>query len=139
MISDLVSLTYRSRLGLADPAAGILRILQASRVRNPRLGITGILLYNGFHFVQTIEGPRATCNELFAQISKDPRHSQIVAFGLTKLEQRLFPDWSMRLISRTELRETMPELKLLDLKEPEDIERLHRRILASLSAPAESE
>ncbi|MGP3698560.1 BLUF domain-containing protein [Rhodobacter sp. NSM] len=134
MIDDLVSLTYRSRVCLADPVADIVAIVQASRVRNPRLGITGILLYNGFHFVQTLEGPRTACNHLLERISKDPRHLEIVAFGLRPIEQRSFPDWSMQLISRAELRAIMPELKLLDLKEPEDIERLHRRIIASLSA-----
>ncbi|WP_232017857.1 BLUF domain-containing protein [Cereibacter sphaeroides] len=130
---DLVSVTYKSRPCLADPAADILRIVQSSRVRNPRLGMTGILLYNGFHFVQTIEGPRIACNDLFAQISNDPRHSEVVAFEVRQIEQRRFLDWSMRLISRTELREIRPELKLLDLREPEDIERLHGRIIFSLS------
>ncbi|SNT42024.1 Sensors of blue-light using FAD [[Luteovulum] sphaeroides subsp. megalophilum] len=133
MIGDLLTVSYRSRVCLADPVADLLGIVQASRVRNLRLGITGILLYNGFHFVQTIEGPQNACRELFARISEDPRHSDIVAFGVRKIERRRFPDWSMRLISRAELLETMPELRLLDLKEHQDIERLHGRVLEELS------
>ncbi|WP_280523354.1 hypothetical protein [Cereibacter azotoformans] len=40
----------------------------------------------------------------------------------------------MRLLSREELRALMPELKLLDLKDAEDIERVHDQIVARMSA-----
>ncbi|EGJ19297.1 blue-light receptor BLUF domain-containing protein (plasmid) [Cereibacter sphaeroides WS8N] len=133
---DLVSVTYKSRPCLADPAADILRIVQSSRVRNPRLGMTGILLYNGFHFVQTIEGPRIACNDLFAQISNDPRHSEVVAFEVRQIEQRRFLDWSMRLISRTELREIRPELLNRAIRRGELPERVdHDFALDLLVAP----
>lgn len=134
MAQDLVSLSYKSRVRLADPGGDLVRIMQTSRVRNARLGITGILLYNGFHFVQTIEGPRECCKDLFERISEDPRHGDIVAFGLREIGQRQFPDWSMRLISREELRAIVPDLALVDLREPEDIEDLHRIICGKLGA-----
>ncbi|ULB12133.1 BLUF domain-containing protein (plasmid) [Cereibacter azotoformans] len=134
MCRDLVSLSYRSRVRLSDPVGDMVRIMQSSRVRNPRLGITGILLYNGLHFVQTLEGPQEACRDLFLRISQDPRHSEITAFGLSTIERRRFPDWSMRLLSREELRALMPELKLLDLKDAEDMERVHNQIVARMSA-----
>ena len=113
--------------------------MQASRIHNRRHQITGILLYNGFTFVQTIEGPREACRDLFSRIEADARHSEVRAFGLQPIEVRRFPDWSMRLLWREELRTLVPELDLLDLKDQADVERLHRRIaigLATLAAPA---
>ncbi|MWP37257.1 blue light sensor protein [Rhodobacter sphaeroides] len=132
-MDELVSLTYRSRVRLADPVADIVQIMRASRVRNLRLGITGILLYNGVHFVQTIEGPRSACDELFRLISADPRHQEILAFDLEPITARRFPDWSMRIVSRKELRALAPDLERLDLSGPEDVAQLHRTIAARLS------
>ncbi|QCP87015.1 BLUF domain-containing protein [Cereibacter sphaeroides] len=132
-MDELVSLTYRSRARLADPTAQIVQIMRAARVRNLRLGITGILLYNGVHFVQTIEGPRAACDELFRLISADPRHQEILAFGFERIAARRFPDWSMRIVSREELRALAPGLERLDLSGPEDVTELHRTIAARLS------
>ncbi|PTR06514.1 FAD-dependent sensor of blue light [Cereibacter azotoformans] len=91
MCRELVSLSYRSRVRLSDPVGDMVRIMQSSRMRNPRLGITGILLYNGLHFVQTLEGPQEACRDLFLRISQDPRHSEIIAFGLSTIEQAPVP------------------------------------------------
>ncbi|MGP3699751.1 BLUF domain-containing protein [Rhodobacter sp. NSM] len=134
MSGDLISLTYKSRARLADPEVDILNIVRMSRVMNPRFGITGILFYNGFHFVQTLEGPRSGCNELFSCISRDPRHEELVTFGLSEIERRRFPDWSMQLVSRRELYELVPELKLLDDGDHEEIARVHASIIARLTA-----
>ncbi|AXQ96151.1 BLUF domain-containing protein (plasmid) [Cereibacter azotoformans] len=136
MSGELISLTYRSRARLSDPEEDILSIIRMSRVMNPRFGITGILFYDGFHFVQILEGPRSGCNEMFSCISRDARHEDIVTFGMFEIERRRFPDWSMRLVSRRELHALVPELDLLDVGEREEIARVHAGIVRRL-APAE--
>ncbi|MCE6957629.1 BLUF domain-containing protein [Cereibacter sphaeroides] len=129
---DLVSLTYRSRVRLDDPEREILSIIRASRVTNPRLGITGVLFYSGFHFVQTVEGQRSACNTLFTRISNDHRHREIQALALIEIETRRFPDWAMQLVSRQELRARLPELKQIDALDPEEAERVHASTVARL-------
>ena len=60
----LVHLLYASRV---SPSAGSEitdSILQQSRLKNPRLGITGVLCQGGDVFMQILEGGRGPVNEL---------------------------------------------------------------------------
>jgi len=70
-------------------------ILAASRDNNRRDGITGLLLYDGGNFIQTIEGEPAAIDILMDRIGADSRH-----YGLRVVEEsaatlRMFSDWSM--------------------------------------------
>ena len=52
-------------------------ILERSRERNLRLGITGLLLYRNGNFMQVMEGDEATVRELYRLVCNDPRHNGI--------------------------------------------------------------
>ena len=65
---------------------------------NDRLGITGMLLVSGSHFLQVLEGPPSFVNELFARIVQDTRHHEVELLGFEGTVRRHFGDWSMRLI-----------------------------------------
>lgn len=74
----LSTLIYRS-LALKPPSQGDLdKLVALARERNSALHVTGILLYDGSHFFQLLEGPSAGIDELLASIGKDPRHTQVV-------------------------------------------------------------
>ena len=65
------------------------------RKKNARLGITGLLLYKGGNFIQTIEGEESRINDLYDSIGADPRHHGLIRVLSEPLAARKFPDWSM--------------------------------------------
>lgn len=70
-------------------------LLAASRRRNVRNDVTGLLLHDGEHFIQALEGDEAVLRHLMRRIEADPRHGGIsyVAAGL--ISHRLFGRWAM--------------------------------------------
>jgi hypothetical protein len=76
-------------------AAAIESILLTSRRNNPRLDVTGALLFNGEAFAQVLEGPRAAVDAVYANICRDTRHSHIVLLEQSDIPARDFSNWSM--------------------------------------------
>ena len=66
------------------------------RVKNQRLGITGLLLYRANSFIQFLEGEELKVMALFGQIRTDERHENVHLFLHKPIETRVFPDWWMR-------------------------------------------
>lgn len=65
---------------------------------NKEVGVTGLLWYDGYHFVQALEGHRRAVNEVYSKkIAGDPRHHSLVIISVEDIEERLFPNWSMGL------------------------------------------
>lgn len=100
-MGELYNLAYISRnllKGSADDvAAEIRRILDAANRNNPRLGVTGALLYSGGYFCQVIEGPQAVLEDLFETIQMDPRHGDVTVLHFEPIDARGFSDWAMAL------------------------------------------
>jgi len=72
--------------------------LRAAR-RNEELGVTGLLMTGGGLFFQILEGPREAVDQLWAAISADPRHQDVVLLAAQEgVATRVFPDWAMRRI-----------------------------------------
>jgi hypothetical protein len=63
---------------------------------NLRSGITGLLLFNGFNFLQFIEGDAAAIDDCFARIAIDRRHHGVVRIRDSVIASREFAGWSMR-------------------------------------------
>ncbi|WP_215848651.1 diguanylate phosphodiesterase [Candidatus Pantoea bituminis] len=74
----LSTIIYRSHL--SDDVA--IKSLEALAVKankvNESFGVTGILLFNGTHFFQVLEGPDAAINKVYDRICEDPRHHNLV-------------------------------------------------------------
>ncbi|MFB9149934.1 BLUF domain-containing protein [Roseovarius ramblicola] len=70
-------------------------ILAVSRANNARAGITGALIYDNTAFLQALEGTPEEIRAVFNRISRDSRHTGIRLLSVRKLQDRLFPDWSM--------------------------------------------
>jgi len=62
---------------------------------NERSGITGLMLFNGFNFLQCIEGERAAANDCMRRIERDDRHSGLTIVSHSKLARRQFTEWRM--------------------------------------------
>ena len=73
----------------------ICRIVGQARDNNPRLGVTGRLLYLGGRYFQVLEGPREAVLRLINRIGMDRGHcgQQVLAAGET--EARAFADWKL--------------------------------------------
>jgi Sensors of blue-light using FAD len=70
-------------------------LLAEAREYNQKAGITGILFYKDFSFLQVIEGEETTVKNLYAKIQQDTRHNAIIQLFAEEIETREFPDWQM--------------------------------------------
>ena len=94
----LKTLTYTSlaRLDLAE--GDLLDILAVARDLNALEGISGLLIFNGTHFLQVLEGSPGALDDLLGRLRRDRRHSGLEVREERLIEERSFPDWSMQLI-----------------------------------------
>ncbi len=92
------SLTYTSLAQLDLEAADLEDIHRTARDANALNGITGLLIFNGTHFLQVIEGTEEAIDALVDNLRRDPRHTGFEIRDLSSVEERSFPDWSMELV-----------------------------------------
>ncbi len=72
-------------------------ILDEAVARNGRFGITGLLAYDSFHFMQILEGEDEAVNSLYLGIAADRRHYDVRLILYQQIEERRFDEWSMAL------------------------------------------
>lgn len=98
----MIRLLYLSQA--ANAAADQLEgILATARQNNPRLQITGVLVYGGGWFMQLLEGPEASVFKLYARIIDDRRHSNPRVLHVTPASEAIFGEWSMGFVDRDPL------------------------------------
>ena len=95
---DITSLTYTSLARLDLQASDLENIHRAARELNALDGITGLLVFNGTHFLQIVEGTRDAIDDLLERLRRDPRHTGLEVRDRHRMPQRSFPDWSMELV-----------------------------------------
>lgn len=95
-LDALHQLIYISCLATDVNPQCISQILRTARNNNSRLGITGLLIFDGLRFCQYLEGPIEPVRELVKRISVDPRHVQFAIKEQGPLiGSRRFPTWNM--------------------------------------------
>ena len=94
----LTSVTYTSLARLDLQASDLEDIHRTARDQNAIEGITGLLIFNGTHFLQIIEGSAEAIEDLIEKLRRDPRHTGFEIRDRRKVEERSFPDWSMELV-----------------------------------------
>ena len=74
----LSTIIYRSHI-TENVSLGLLHdlALKANKI-NKSSSVTGILLFNGTHFFQLLEGPEAAVKAVYNRICQDPRHHNLV-------------------------------------------------------------
>jgi Sensors of blue-light using FAD len=95
---DLTSLTYTSLARLDLQTSDLEEIHRSARELNALDGITGLLIFNGTHFLQIIEGTHDAIDDLMGRLRRDPRHSGLEVRDERKVKTRSFPGWAMELV-----------------------------------------
>ncbi|WP_191575873.1 diguanylate phosphodiesterase [Achromobacter insolitus] len=116
----LSTLIYRSRAVTPMNAQDLNDLLTPARARNAALQVTGILLFDGVHFVQLLEGPDEAVNLIFDAIRRDDAHKNVVLLMQDHGPTRRFGGDAMALI----------DLRALDSQQ------VSARILAKMKKPA---
>lgn len=91
----MLQITYISTARPELPADAIDEILAASRRNNHADGISGLLLYDGYRFLQALEGEPHRVRRAYDRIKADPRHRALVMLSSHEVTERSFGDWSM--------------------------------------------
>src|SRR5687768_10302885 len=94
----LTSVTYTSLARLDLQPSDLEDIHRTAREVNSLEGITGLLVFNGTHFLQIVEGSETAIDELVQRLRRDPRHTGFEIRDQRKVGGRSFPDWSMELV-----------------------------------------
>ncbi len=95
MKNGLYSLVYLSQATRPMTDDDLADILRVSRANNSQRAITGLLLHESDVFMQALEGPRAAVEALFARISRDDRHRDVVVLVEDEISARNFGAWRM--------------------------------------------
>jgi hypothetical protein len=119
---NLKSLTYTSLARLDLDSSDIEAIHRTAREVNALEGITGLLIFNGTHFLQIVEGAPQAVDDLVERLRRDSRHSALEIRDERQIAERSFPDWSMELVrvsgSCFETKETVSDRLPQGLAEP---------------------
>lgn len=111
--SDLVELKYLSEAEGGVNVWSLTDIVNSSVAWNDQSEITGILFFDHGHFGQILEGPRGAIEETWGRIKSDVRHHNIELLGITDIQERRFPKWSMKLFDAQEFSGAFPQFSEL--------------------------
>lgn len=93
--NGLQEIIYVSTLAQDAPLRVIADIAVKSRTANQKLDITGLLVFDGMHFCQQLEGSAQEVAAMMAQIAQDPRHTNVAIVHRGPLDQRRFRQFSL--------------------------------------------
>ncbi|HPG24858.1 MAG: BLUF domain-containing protein [Spirochaetaceae bacterium] len=93
----LTRLLYASRSTAPIDERLVQGILEQARTHNLEHGITGVLCIDPTTglFLQVLEGSRTAVNRLYANIVRDPRHTDVELLHFTEIAERHFSGWRM--------------------------------------------
>lgn len=74
----LTTIIYRSHICEDVPVKALEAMVAAANNKNRQANVTGILLFNGTHFFQLLEGPVEHVSAIYEEICNDPRHHNVV-------------------------------------------------------------
>lgn len=89
------AVTYSSFASPGLQPVELSTLIVRSLRNNARDAVTGLLIFNGGAFVQTIEGPGAAVDALLMRIADDQRHCQMVVRDERAIARRIFPGWAV--------------------------------------------
>lgn len=108
----MIRITYLSQAVSNFSSIDLLYLLEQCHINNPKLGLTGLLIFGNQTFLQTIEGEDYIVDELIEKISKDKRHIKFKILSKQLIENRQYSNWAMGFERLTEQTITeVPKLK----------------------------
>jgi hypothetical protein len=91
---------YVSRFAGHLTPADVESIAKVSQRNNATRQVTGVMATSGRLFYQVLEGPADVLDALYATITADPRHTDVLLLrSQDDVVARLFPQWSMQLVN----------------------------------------
>ena len=103
-MKNLSHLIYASSADSKMSDAELRAILERARTVTSQLDITGILLHTDGSYFQVLEGDAEAIDSLYAKITLDKRHTNVVLIVREPIASRSFADWSMGFASVTSKR-----------------------------------
>lgn len=91
----LTRLCYASQIAPDCGEAEFGAIVDHACSVNPKLGITGVIAFDGRKIIQILEGPANAVDTLYDKIRRDPRHQGVVELSRTEIERPSFAEWGM--------------------------------------------
>ncbi|AUX93583.1 diguanylate phosphodiesterase [Mixta gaviniae] len=98
----LSTLIYRSHLCDDVPVKILEEMVSKANKLNESYDVTGILLFNGTHFFQVLEGPEEAVLTIYQRICRDPRHHNLVELLRDYAPSRRFGNTGMELFNLQE-------------------------------------
>lgn len=95
MDAQIIRLLYISDAAEDLDEDAVTAILKSAEKNNPRLGITGMLVFGGGVFAQVLEGPERGVLKKYVQVMGDSRHRNCRIVYITTAVGRLFDGVSM--------------------------------------------
>ncbi|MNB62335.1 Blue light- and temperature-regulated antirepressor YcgF [compost metagenome] len=93
----LTTIIYRSHLCENVPVKALEEMVAAANIKNGESDVTGILLFNGTHFFQLLEGPEESVFRIYNNICHDKRHYNLVELLCDYAPSRRFGKAGMEL------------------------------------------
>ncbi len=93
----LTTIIYRSHICEAVPVKALENMVAAANIKNRQSDVTGILLFNGTHFFQLLEGPEEEVTAIYQHICQDNRHYNLVELLCDYAPSRRFGNVGMEL------------------------------------------
>ncbi|MCS2159149.1 diguanylate phosphodiesterase [Scandinavium sp. H11S7] len=98
----LTTIIYRSHLCDNVPTKFLEAMVAGANTKNCQADVTGILLFNGTHFFQLLEGPDHNVKAIYNAICEDPRHYNVVELLCDYAPSRRFGNVGMELFDLRE-------------------------------------
>lgn len=92
----MYSLIYVSTAAPGFRETDLAPLAEVAANANKERAVTGVLAYNGAHFMQLLEGEQDAVEAILGKIAADPRHASLVVIRRGERYGRECPDWSMR-------------------------------------------
>ncbi|MTH46041.1 diguanylate phosphodiesterase [Intestinirhabdus alba] len=98
----LTTLIYRSHICDNVSFSSLEMMVAAASLKNEQASVTGILLFNGKHFFQLLEGPEESVFQIYQAICSDRRHYNLVELMRDYAPARRFGKAGMELFDLRE-------------------------------------
>lgn len=98
----LTTIIYRSHICENVPIHSLQDMIVDANLKNSHAGVTGILLFNGTHLFQLIEGPEESVQNIYQDICQDKRHYNLVELLRDYAPARRFGNVGMELFDLRE-------------------------------------
>ena len=93
---DRCILVFVSNLASDADADAVISIARQARTNNERTGITGLLVFDGEHFAQVMEGPADAVAAVADRMRTDSRHERMeILHSARAASPRRFPSWRL--------------------------------------------